>query len=99
MANSKTTFVNDFDNDRQPEIASWPPIPEILISVKLRETNRNSYCRSTQTYALHGYILSPKIYNISRDISISGLVGHLAISGRLSLSQSFGDIFFEFAVT
>jgi len=27
---------DDCDDDRQPEIAIWPPIPEILISLELR---------------------------------------------------------------
>ena len=35
MWSSKTVFVNDFDNDRQSEVALWPPKPEILISLEL----------------------------------------------------------------
>jgi len=38
------------------------------------------------------------IYHISRNISISGLGGNIAISGCRSLSQSFGDTFFDVAV-
>ena len=30
MMNSKKVTPNDCDNDRQPEIAIWPPKPEIL---------------------------------------------------------------------
>jgi len=35
------------------------------------------------------------IYHSSRDISISGLGGHIAISNCRSLSQSFESTFFE----
>jgi len=35
------------------------------------------------------------IYHSSRDMSISGLGGHIDISGCRSLSQSFGNTFFE----
>ena len=38
------------------------------------------------------------IYHSSRDISISGLGGHIAISGCRSLLLSFGDTFFDVAV-
>ena len=38
------------------------------------------------------------IYHNSRDISISGLGGHIAISGCRSLLLSFGDTFFDVAV-
>jgi len=38
------------------------------------------------------------IYHSSGNISISGLGGHIAISGCRSLSQSFGDTFFDVAV-
>ena len=37
-------------------------------------------------------------YNSSRDVSISGLGGHIAISDCRSLSQSFGSTFFDVAV-
>ena len=35
MTSSKKVLPNDYDNDRQPEIAIWPPKPEILISLEL----------------------------------------------------------------
>ena len=35
------------------------------------------------------------IYHSPRDVSISGLDGHIAISGCRSLSLSFGDTFFD----
>jgi len=38
------------------------------------------------------------IYHSSRDISISGLGGHIAIFGCRSLSQSFWDTFYDVAV-
>ena len=38
------------------------------------------------------------IYHSSRVISISGLGGHIAISGCRSLLLSFGDTFFDVAV-
>ena len=38
------------------------------------------------------------ICHSSRDISISGLGGRIAIFGCRSLSQSFEDTFFDFAV-
>jgi len=48
-----------------------------------------------------GFLTMPNfyaIYNSSRNISISGLGGHIAISGCRSLSQSFADTFFDVAV-
>jgi len=38
------------------------------------------------------------VYRDSRDITISGLGGHIAISVFASLSHSFGDTFFKLAV-
>jgi len=38
------------------------------------------------------------VYHSSRDISISGLGGHIAISGCRSLLLSFGNTFFDVAV-
>jgi len=32
IANSNKVALNDCDNDRQPEIAIWPPKPEVPIS-------------------------------------------------------------------
>jgi len=46
MASSKTVFVNDFDNDRQPKLAIWPPKPE-------RQHQHSNHCCSTQTYGLY----------------------------------------------
>jgi len=40
-------------------------------------------------------MLSPKIYNIFSDTSISGLSGHIVTSGCRSLSESFGNTFFD----
>ena len=40
----------------------------------------------------------PYIYHSPRDISISGLGGHIAISGCQSLLLSFGDTFIDVAV-
>ena len=34
-ATSKKVSTNDCDNDRQPEIAMWPPKTEILTSLEL----------------------------------------------------------------
>jgi len=34
-ATSKKVSPNDSNNERQPEIAMWPPKPEILISLEL----------------------------------------------------------------
>jgi len=36
-ASSKIVCRGDCDNDRQPEIAIWPPKPEVLISLELRQ--------------------------------------------------------------
>ena len=33
----KKVHSNDCNNDRQPEIATWPLKPEILISLELRQ--------------------------------------------------------------
>jgi len=38
MASSKKMSSNNCDNDGQPEVAMWPPKPEILISLELWET-------------------------------------------------------------
>jgi len=35
MQSSKNVLANDCNSDRQPEIAIWPPNPEILISLEL----------------------------------------------------------------
>jgi len=42
MESSKTVFLNDFHNDRQPKTAIWPPKPEILIIWKCDRQHRNS---------------------------------------------------------
>ena len=34
ITSSKKVFPNDCDYDRQPEIATWSPKPEILISLE-----------------------------------------------------------------
>jgi len=34
-ASSKEVSPGDYDNDGQPEIAMWPPKPEILIFLEL----------------------------------------------------------------
>ena len=36
MESSRIVPPNDCENDRQPEIAIWPPKPEILIPLELR---------------------------------------------------------------
>ena len=35
MASPNKVSRSDCDNDRQPEMAMWPPKPEILISLEL----------------------------------------------------------------
>ena len=67
----------------------------------------NTYMSGTMTdsdeipTAILGFSTLPNFYAInhsSRNISISGLGGHIAISGCRSLSQSFADTFFDVAV-
>ena len=51
--------------------------------------------------AILGFSTMPNfyaIYHSSKDVSIFGLGGHIAISGCWSLSQSFGDTLFYVAV-
>ena len=51
--------------------------------------------------AILGFSTMPNfyvIYHSSRNISISGLGSHIAISGSRSLLQSFGGTFFDVAV-
>jgi len=47
-ATSKKVFPNDSNNELQPEIAIWPPKPEILISLELWQMaskfQRQSWC-------------------------------------------------------
>ena len=38
MSSPNKVSPSDCDNDRQPEMAMWPPKPEILISLELRQT-------------------------------------------------------------
>jgi len=37
MASPNKVSTSDCDNDRQPNMAMWPPNPEILISLKQRQ--------------------------------------------------------------
>jgi len=41
MASPNKVSPSDCDNDRQPEMAMWPPKPEILISLKLTNPTAN----------------------------------------------------------
>jgi len=42
MASSKTVFPNDFDDERQPEMAIWLHKPEIVLSPTYDRYRRNS---------------------------------------------------------
>jgi len=67
----------------------------------------NTYISGTMTdrveisTAIMRFLTTPNfyaIYHSSRNVSISGLGDHIAISGCRSLSQSFADTFFDVAV-
>ena len=58
--------------------------------------NKGADEKEKREYYCHS-IISPDIYNVATAISISGLGDHIATSGCRSLSQSFGDTFFEVA--
>jgi len=90
MTSSKSA-QNDCENDRQRELAIWPPKPEILIYLELWQMGRNSNSNS----GIFDHAEFYAIYRSTRNISISGLGGHIVISGSRSLSQSFGGNFFE----
>ena len=114
---------NDSNNERQPEIATWPPKPEILISLKASKFQRQfwgfrpclaeiKYFRFRRPYCyfrlsvvvafIGGHFLWTRhgrkpqncrwnfdaICHSSREISTSGLGGHVAISGCRSFWQS-----------
>jgi len=37
MASPNKVSPSDCDNDRQPKMAMWPPKPEVLVSLELRQ--------------------------------------------------------------
>jgi len=49
--------------------------------------------------SVYGYILSGDIYSVTRDISTSGVGGHIAIFSCWLSSQLFANTFFEIVKT
>ena len=88
---SKEVSPNDCENDRQPEIAIWPPKPEILISYisgTIIDTVASKFKR--QFCGFQPCRVQIKYFRFRR---------HISISGCRSLSQSFGDTFFLLSKT
>ena len=84
MTSSKKVPPNDCDNDRQPEIAIWPPKPEIIY---FNSTwNYNRLRRNSNGNSVVFDYVELKYFRFRR---------HIAISGYRSLSQSLGGTLFE----
>jgi len=91
-ASSQKASTSDYNIERQPEIAIWPPKPEIVISLELWQVGwqfQRKIC---------GFGLRPARRNLPRLLrqrpttgnrNIDVLLANLAISGSWFLSQSF----------
>jgi len=82
----RKVFPDDYDNDGQPEIAIIMAAQTDFVWTRCGR--KPQICRWNYD----------AVYHSSRDISISGLGGHIAISGYRSLSKSFTNTVFELAI-
>jgi len=62
MASPSEVSPNDCDNDRQPEMAMWPPKPDVLISLKLSD-------RMTIPTANLGFSTTPRATKLTQTIA------------------------------
>jgi len=83
--------TSDYSIERQPEIAIWPPKPEIVILLELQQIASKFQQQVRDFRPWRARIKCRQVIATMTDnCNLVVFLANLAISGSQSLSQSFG---------